>query len=388
MPKKEIEQITCEQRPRFSLISEDNLIQKDFSHFIQHTSKKLQFVDMVVLWSLIQMNMRPDQSSPSAKLQILIKTSDKEKYFNSYSQDKNAMPYLNLLNQILKEYRSKYSLLQLARLLDQDYQGKFLVSKDFEHFLTQNKINILQSKLLKKYFARGDETLKNHERIPKVSFRSLVKKYLKSRKLVSYDLKRLLFSYPLSKQEAIKCNFDMGLYKNSLFLINKAQIKSNIFGMKSASNSFMAVSSQEITSFTQFGKTLFFQGKSHVRSASVCSYNSTAQESFKDLWLISSGSRDPGQHLYHLLQYGITQVKDDRELSSMLSFSRHQFLKDPVRLIIESRRSNEKQINELLRLNIPIYNAKSIGRVWGKFNHSKNSSFFLDERRQGHLLCK
>jgi hypothetical protein len=72
----------------------------------------------------------------------------------------------------------------------------------------------------------------------------------------------------------------------------------------------------------------------------------------------------------------------------MLSFSRHQFLKNPVRLIIESRKSTHKQLNELLKLNVPIYNAKKLGKIWGLQSTPEYSKFLLDERQQGHLTCK
>lgn len=386
-PKKEIEQIMCKKSSGFSLISENTQAQIDFRGFINNAKIKLSFIDQVVLWSLLQMNLRPDQSAPTAKLQVLVKINGKENYFNSYSDKQGSTPYLNLLAHLLKEYKSRHTLYSLAKYLDKNYNGKLLVTKDFELFLSQNKGKIQTSKTLKSYYMRGDETLKSNERISKTSFATLVSSYQKSKRKTPYSLTQLLFTHQLPNDEQIKCNFDMGLYENSLFLINKTQIKSNIFGLKAGTNAFMAASSQEIKNYAPFKSTLFFKGNSQIRSASVCSYSSKNRKRYNDLWLFSSESRDPGQHLYHLLQYEVTKTNEPAQLRSMLSFSRHQFLKDPVRLIIESRRSGEKQVEELLRLNVPIYNSKSIGRIWGLFNRNQGSSFFLDERREGHLLC-
>ncbi len=55
--------------------------------------------------------------------------------------------------------------------------------------------------------------------------------------------------------------------------------------------------------------------------------------------------------------------------------------------IIESRKSQEDQIQELLKLKIPLYNAKNLGKIWGMIDVDKNPKFVLDPRREGFITC-
>jgi hypothetical protein len=368
------------------IISENKSAQKSFNKFLLKVKSRgaLKFVDKAVLWSLLQMNLRPDLSSPTSKLQLMIKINNKFEYINSYSEETQRYPYLSGLSHLLKKYKSNYSLNQLARKLDIYFNDTLFVSKEFQLFLAQHKEEITLNKKLKSKFIRGDETLRENERIPKLNYSNIVN--LLSRRNSSGRVNNFLFTYKNQSQLTPKCNFDMSLYNDSLFLINDSPVKSHIFGFKSGKNTFMAVSSQKLNGFKTIGNTILLQGESNIRSASICSFEDSIPQQ-NSLWLISTDSRDPGQHLFHLMQYGLDNIKSVNELNSMLMFSRHQFLKNPVRLIIESRRSSTTQLNELLKLNIPIYNSKKLGKIWGYYQDKKKSTFVLDDRRQGHLEC-
>ncbi|MBT4790589.1 MAG: hypothetical protein HON90_03380 [Halobacteriovoraceae bacterium] len=387
-PLNTTSQISCPTNSSHMLISENKDSQLSFNKFIKKTSNKFpfSFVDEAVMWSLVQMNLRPDLSSPSAKLQLLIKINDKEEYINSYETTNNGFPYFNALEFILKKYQSRYSLIKLAKIIDIHFKKKFLASKEFERFVDDHKNQIIANPTLKQAFFRGDEPLLQGERIPSINFTSLVRHYKRQKKVSAYKIKRKLFEYQTPAPVTPMCNFDLKLYDKSLFLINSKKIKTHTFGIKSAKNAFMAISTQDFQEFKLINKTFLLRGFSNTRSSSLCSFKNINNKG-DTLWLTSSESRDPGQHLYHLFQYGIEKIKTITELNSMLSFSRHQFLKDPVRLIIESRRSSKGQLRSLLKLNIPIYNAKRLGTIWGYYRNSSHSSFLLDERRQGHLAC-
>lgn len=388
IPKNKTEKITCPTPPSFSLISENEKSQESFYQFIKNSKKKLQYIDKVVLWSLLQLNLRPDQSSPTAKAQVLLFYNNKQTYYNAYSKTEGDFSYLALLEKLLSDYKSKFSLYQLGAYIDKNFHHQIYVSKEFEEFLKSHKQNILSNKALKNFYLRGDETLKANERLHKINFEKLIKNYLKQKKKSHVHIGQYLFEY--DKQSSFiqsQCNFDMNLYESSIFLISEKVVTSNIFGLVEDNHYFMAATSQEIKEFIPLYDTILLSGSSLVRSASLCSF--TNKQNDKNLiWLFSSHVRDPGQHLFHLYQYGIHTSKSLKETKNMLSFSRHQFLKDPVRLVIESRRSSEQQINELLKLNVPIYNAKTIGKIWGLYSNDSNKTFILDERQEGHLTCK
>lgn len=381
----------CLKNKTSSIITENKWLKDSFSDFIEVIPRnyRIGFPEKIVLLSLLQMNLRPDLSSPNAKLQYVLKYKGKTYYLNTYSDKDKSFAYLHGLNKVLTQTKSKYSLRELGKMIDQYYSDPFFVSHDFETFLNDNREKILENDYLRQIYSRGDETLRKNERVPKLSLTKIINHYNRSPK------KHILvnnFLFELDKPEfqtIPKCNFDMGLYQDSIFLINQETIKSNIFGLKENKNSFLATSSMKLNGLQTIPGTFLFSGSSNTRGASICLYNPKSKSKKQQtLWLISSNSRDPGQHLFHLLQYGIDKIENLEELNSMLKFSRHLFLKEPVRLIIESRKSSKSQLSELLKLNVPIYNAKSLGRIWGFWAEKGKSTFLLDERKHGHLSCK
>jgi hypothetical protein len=387
-PLSTTEKTSCDIIQKNILMNDNAQSQKDFNLFIKKISqfKRFSFIDKSVLWSLLQMNLRPDLSSPTSKMQMLIKVNGKENYFNSYTKSSKGFPYFYILEHVLKKYKSKYTLMDLAKIYDSQFNYKIYVSKGFESFLEENKNQILENSYLKRYYIRGDEVLKQDEKLPKITIAKLIQKYLSTKKRHQYKIGNYLFTYDKSSSFTPQCNFDMDLYRNSIFLIHKKQIKSHIFAYKFQKNAFMAISDQSLTNIHPLYNSPLFKGTSNTRSAAICSFKNKFKTN-NTLWLSSTYSRDPGQHLFNLMEYGLNNISSVKELDSMLKFSRHQFLKDPVRLIIESRRSTKDQLNELLKLNIPIYNSKRLGKVWGYFQSANESSFVLDDRREGNLEC-
>jgi hypothetical protein len=126
-----------------------------------------------------------------------------------------------------------------------------------------------------------------------------------------------------------------------------------------------------------------------VRSSAVCVIEKKTKSGQDFMWLFSNASRDPGQHLYHLFRYGLAQVSSTQEVDKLLRHSRHLFLSDPVRLVIESDRSQDSQIENLLKLNIPIYNAEKLGNVWAYTQFQREGAhFIIDDRNFGAFSCQ
>lgn len=378
----------CSKKSSFSLISENNRNQKIFKSFLEaNNKKKLSYADKVVLWSLVQMNIRPDLSSPTSKMQFFIKINKKTQFYHVYSKDSdNSYPYLHALELILQKYRGHYSLMQLATLIDNKYPNQFYMTSNFAKFLNKNKENLNMSSQLKRIYIRGDETLKKNERIKKQKLSSLISKYLKNKNRNKYIVSNYLFSYKRNNLIKAECNYDMGLYSSSIYLIHNKVIQSNSFGLRIGVNNFMADSTQSFEKPILIKNTIYFKGLSQSRSSAMCKFSLPLNNNW-DLWLLSSQSRDPGQHLFHLIEYGIQDMKRIGQIDNLLRFSRHLFLKNPIRLILESQRSNPVQLNELLKLNMPIYNAEKLARIWGHLNSKLDRSFIIDQRRPGHLTC-
>ena len=146
----------------------------------------------------------------------------------------------------------------------------------------------------------------------------------------------------------------------------------------------MASTSQKVKELKPVDNFPLFYGESKVRSSAVC-----VIENEKNLiWTFSNFSRDPGQHLFHLIRYGLTRSKTTDEVDKLIRHSRHLFLSDPVRLVIESSRSRSDQIENLLKLNLPIYNAEKLGNIWAFTSFQEHDRFILDDRNVGAYTCK
>ncbi len=379
-------QTFCKKNTKFSLISENKNSQGNFTKFLNkdHSLKKLSFIEKAVLWSLLQINLRPEASSPSSKLQILLQVAGEEYYLNSYSDKQDEYSFLKALETLLKRYKAKRSLKQLAKILDIKFNYPIQVSKELETFLAMNKSQISANNKWRKAFFRGDETLKMGESLPKINYSQLIKNYNKTRKSNHYKTNNFLFSNSPFKNAKTACNFDMTLYSDSIFLISKNVNKANTFGFKSKEDIFLAVSSQDLNKKIQPSLQFTFKGQANSRAPGICSFQTKNSKT----WIVSSDSRDPGQHIYHLLEYGLLDTQEPEKVDKLFRFSRHLFLKSPIRLVIESRRSTEEQMNELLKLNIPIYNSQKLGKMWGFQSGKSLSTFILDDRRIGSLTCK
>jgi hypothetical protein len=106
------------------------------------------------------------------------------------------------------------------------------------------------------------------------------------------------------------------------------------------------------------------------------------------IWTISNLSRDPGQHLFHLIRYGLARSQRIEDVDKLIRHSRYLFLSDPLRLIIESNRSRSDQIENLLKLNVPVYNADKLGNIWSFSKFKNTGRFIIDDRNQGSFSCK
>lgn len=396
--KSENKKLYCEAGKKFQLVNSNPLTQEAFATFLERVDKKnsLKFVDKAVLWSLIQMNLRPDLASPTSKLQVFIKSSAGFDYFHFYSKEEGAFPYLGGLEHLLKKHKSRRSLRELSLLIDRYYGDIFTVDHDLEAFLAQNKSKISANPVLKRHYMRADESLKENERIPKYSLASIVDLYAKNKGRFSAEVANSLFSYQMSEgAPKALCNYDMKLYSNSVYLIHKEFIRSHLFGLKTKEGAFLASASQRLESIKPVNSSVFFKGASLTRSAAFCAFefsknhkgSSTQKASPKDMWMVSTDSRDPGQHIYHLLEFGMEAPSSLGEVSSLIGFSRHLFLEDPTRLIFESNRGTKEQLERLLALNLPVYNARSLGDMWAYYDNA-TEGFVVDERGDGQIKCE
>ena len=339
---------------------------------------KLGFIEKAVLIHLIQMRARPDQTSAQSKLEFFYKRKNFS-YFNSFYADNNGGAFFKGLETILADFKSKYSLRELISLVDRKFIEDLFVDQAFAKFLEEHKSELEQDEDLRRFYLRAEETLKEGETLPVYRLMPLYNKIAKEKK--TFHKKDYLYSFYDQYKKEFHCNYDMNHYQQSLFFISDYAIQGNVFGYQEGEESFLSSTSLK-NELKSFAGSPQFAGSSEVRSLAFCHSDTLA--------LMASHSRDPGQHLYHLIEYDLGLVQDHIELQKMISFSRHLFLTSPVRLIYESQRGSKEQLQELLELNAPLYDAQSLGRIWGWLKQPQNGlfSFHLDTRMPGNISCK
>jgi hypothetical protein len=373
-----------EEKPKLQLINTNahsHTIYQEFSEKFPN----LDFLDHFALWTLLQMSVRPDQSSPTARFQVLIKLKEESVYLDFFSETpQNQFPLLFGLEWILSKYKKKASLESYGAILDRQFPHKLKVGKNLEGFLLTHQGKIKDNAVLAPYFIRGTEVLKENERIPGISYLEVIKHYRTHHKNQKVIVNNSLTGFKTATGQRGSCNYDFNLYDNSIFLIDRNIPVANLFGLAIQDSAFMASTSQKMEEILPINGFPLFQGESKVRSSAVC----VIENEKNRIWTFSNLSRDPGQHLFHLIRYGLTRSTSTAEVDKLIRHSRHLFLSDPVRLVIESNRSRSDQIENLLKLNLPIYNAEKLGNIWAYTLFDSQSRFVIDDRNVGSYSCK
>ena len=372
-----------EQKPHLQLVNSNSKSQEIFTEFISK-HPNYNFVDRLIFWALIQMSLRPDQSSPSSRLQLIISLNNSPLYIDFFSEsDEHQYPFLYGLEWISQRFKGK-KLEFYAQILDTELAQKLRVEKGLEVFLEKNKEKIKQDKILGPFFIRGTEILKEGERVPQIKYTQLIKFYRKFGPQQKIIINTALNKFAMNGGQTIHSNYDFNLYQNSIFLIDQEMPISNIFGLATHEDVFMASTTQNVHQINPIDSLPLFYGSSKVRSSAFCFIQN--QKDF--IWLVSNMGRDPGQHLFHLIKYGMASAEKIEDVDRLMRHSRYIFLSDPVRLIIESHRSRSDQIENLLKLTLPIYNADKLGNIWSYSSLNETGRFIIDDRNLGSFSCK
>jgi hypothetical protein len=372
----------CSNKTNFLLMNSEELSQKEFENIIK--TKDFSPIEKFVLWSLVQMIIRPDVNSPESQFEIFVNGPKSNRYFR-FTLEQYQYPMVEGLNIILNAYSAKRTLKELIIFIDNNYPKLVNVDSELETFIEQNKESIKTLNELKEIFIRADETLKNGEKFRRSSIAKLSNFIPKAEVQVT--------SIPLLDHETsripLSCNFSMQSYDDSLYSVQDKVNPNYTYGIMSDDFSFLAATSLNYKKITIIPETIWFGADKTYKKArfdiAACSYED--QTNNKQIILISTASRDPGQHLYHLFQYDMNRIKGPKELEGLLKFARHLFLTDPLRLIYESHRGTERQLTELLKLNIPIYNANGLGHITGFIKNGDQKNFILDNRHRAFLSC-
>jgi hypothetical protein len=374
-----------DKRVDFQLVGTNENSQDVYFELTKGMKGQLDFMDHFALWNLLQMSIRPDQTSPTSRYQVLLHEDGKSHYFDFFSESStDQYPFLYGVEWILKKFGKKKTLEQYADMLNNQLGQKLKIGKDFENFLVKNIPQIKNNPELAPYYFRGTDVLKENETSPTLDYLSVLKIYRKAQGLQKIIVNSSLTPFVTEKGSSGSCNYDFNLYDNSIFLIDKVIPVANLYGLSQPKSAFLASSSQKLETITSLKGFPLFKGESKVRSSAVC----IIENENRKIWTFSNQSRDPGQHLFHLVRYGLPRSQTTAEVDKLIRHSRHLFLSDPVRLIIESARSSDDQIENLLKLNLPIYNADKLGNIWAYTQFKEGNRFIIDDRNAGAFRCQ
>ncbi len=359
----------CFTQNKIQVISEHSDVNKTFKRYLESYPKH-SFAQKVFHFLSIFSDARPDLNSPASNLTVLIKQGAEFNSYSSYSHQ-TELPYQSLQKSLIKSLNSKLKINHLLSSHKSIFSKPIKVEKTLHLFLNANRKEIVKDQTLSKLYMRGSEVLNIGEFLPKTDSTSLIKKApfveLENLKLTAYN-------------NDIKCNINMSKYQSSAFDSTKVIAQSSVFGFIIGDSSILAVSSG-VPTIKSLGRTHFFQSTPSPQFLTpFCQMDPST-------WTISSFGRDPGQHLYHLAQYGFSNAPFIKKVQ-IHDFSRYLFLNNPLRLLFEVDRSSKKQVENVLATGVPIYYEEKLGNIISLSKSSKGLTFIPDNRSKHFIECK
>lgn len=347
---------------------------------IQTSDIKLKPIDELTLWILLQINLRPDQASIYSRLQLLINQDKKEYYFDFFDHKNTSTPSTLMgLKRILSFFGSNYTLYQLSLFYRDHLLSQLQVDTELSSFLYKHKEELAQNPVTKRFFFRGEQLLRNSERIAKINFARIIKKTNKSNYKNLRVIKKL---YPLlyRKNQYLSCNFDVNLYQNKFVFIRKNKVQSHLVAYsKNRFSSMVALTLSKPKLTTDLGYPLY-KSTEDSDNAAFCSIEKNQTK----LLTAVTDTRDNAQIMTKVMNL----IKDDKLTSEnaqkIINLPRSIRLKKPDRLLLESNYLK----NELdLESRYPEYSVKKIAKLWMILLGNKRN-IIIDKRGFEALSCK
>jgi hypothetical protein len=389
LPLKENEQLNyCPTTANQSIVSSNPYAAEVFQNFLNKLAKqknKYQFIDKAVMWSLFQVNIRPDATSVHSGLQLIYKVNGKEFFWNF--KDKNNNPststYIYALKEILKKHQSRYSLYELAKVLDQYLPSMIPIGPSLSNFLSENTSEIKKYKNFTDIYFKAYQVLNPRESIPKLIFRKLVS----SHPTKSEDDNYLKVDYMFKSKDdpSLECSFDINAYKHSIFIVSRESIgRYNNFGLSEDSqNTFLAVTHYK-PKLKPYRSSYLFEGRPVSHHSALCHYKSNE----KEIHLLSSYGRDPGQFIYQFFENGQESMQSVQDIDRISRKARVLKLYSPERYLVESHRAPETLLKDLHLLDHPVYHASTLGELTFWVKTRNDQSFVTDSRSSTIPLCQ
>lgn len=381
----------CENKNNTQSLLED----PQFSTSAPFKNSQLSFIEKSVLLSLIEMERRPDITSPYSRLQVVTKINGEFQYYDFRPKnldDDTKISFLYGLDFLLKQNHSPNSLLSLVNFIERSWPAHYLVSSDFETFLSQNKSDIQKNSELSKQYLKGDEILTRFESFTRSSIQKSIISFQKKNLFDSahyIDSKNNLSYSSAGKDNNItRCNFDIN--KDSFTpddVFFESEYSSNSFAFSDNDNFFMAITSSHSKKPIELKDEFFLKARPAATPLPICHLQNPSLNF--ELVIASTTGRNPSQHIKHLIDYDLINSFNFETLGHTLNFARHLFLTNPDRILYESKKGRKEQLNFFLQMNFPIYHVDQLGEIVAMANYKRNkhNSIMRDDRSNKQLIC-
>lgn len=344
---------------------------------------RLNFHELVQAFAIAHLMAAPDRHAPSARFQYILSSSLKAqtKYQDIFAKDplKSHASLLTAIRDLSPDTFNK-TLALVERLLPKRIQ----VDDQLENFLNDHKGKLVKIKGVRAQFFKGELPIQEGESFVRTSADTLKKAFSRLDAAKNYYQSDHLFN-----AKDWSCSFDIGIYTNAIYLVRgEEKLQTGLFGVRAEKGKwFLASSVFNPAALT--GNPLLSNTWSTNEKTPPAAFCITHKEDHT-IALVSTKDRDPGQHLYHLLELGGENLTSLRALRNYLDFTRYLILFSPERIVLESRRASNSQIENYLELPAPIYHAEKLGKIWGYGTFSEGDprrGFVVDGREEGYLSC-
>lgn len=380
-----LNQIYC-SKPSFSSVSKNGKFQKKAIQYPGLIAEKIVQNYMIEMWN------NPDYFVSNPRIQIFIKDGPNVRYFENVSTDLSQAHshFGESLSTFLKSERSQKNLSQLKSDAIKLRQSDPLTTITFSKFIKDNIQDFIRNDTLKNHFLKGDDALAPYESYHPLDINVTSNVHIEAHSDPNFSGK---FTSSKVNDLNLKCNFNLELFQNfTSSLVDLAPLNSYYFGKIIDKDSFyvVATSGQVSKPVTLDQTTGLIKGTPSITPTPFCYYeNENKNDNNKFLFAISTEGRDPAQHLSHFIDYGFFEAESLTDIIGHMKFTRHLFLKNPDRILVESNRAREEQLTFFYTMNIPLYHMDKIGDTlfYGTFPTKGQQSFILDERSGAQIAC-
>lgn len=376
-------------RPQASACNSNNALAThsiDDSQTLNALYKKaeLSLEEELIMTVLQQMAVRPATTSPWARLQVGITDNKGVWSFYDYYRSGEEKSLWQGLADLTKRLKLK-SMPHYLNLAQRYLPRSMEIGSPFASYLEKFHQELSSNQSSSPFFKAG-QVLKSGESLPAPDWRELPKK-LKTNNPI-HPIKVPAFHSESLTDSKVTCNFDIDLYSKSVYLVRPDPgVNYNAVARIKGKRAFIIITSVELQNPSPVqGEATLLKQKPSKRPVPICLVN---HKDGHQLLLTSLKGRDPGQHLYHLLQYNMSDASKINDIQAYLAFPRHQFLYGPARMLYESSRGSNTNLETFLRMDFPIYHSPSLGEVWvwGKFS-DQTQGLAVDERENALVTCQ